>query len=292
VGWTLTLLTQQPLEVYGAVVSISPSAVVGMSRLAFRSGSKTAGPRRRPPEDDIPLATRTPHPVLSSAPPRGRGRAFLLGSGLAALAALGLLAGPLRSRLQSPPVASLNARPDADGRLLGHFPYPEAAAETLVEVAPGQQVHRDAAADLVAMQEAARADGVQIVVLSGFRSLALQQQLFFEVKAARNQSALDRARVSAPPGYSEHSTGYAVDLGDARAPGTNLSTSFESTAAYRWLQEHAAHFHFLASFPRHNPQGVSYEPWHWRYEGSLGALKLFEPAQRLAASASGGNPLR
>ena len=87
--------------------------------------------------------------------------------------------------------------------------------------------------------------------------------------------------MSAPPGYSEHSTGYAVDLGDARNPATNLSVVFENTAAFTWLQTHANRFHYRLSFPVGNGQGVSYEPWHWRFEGSAEALKTFESAQRL-----------
>jgi D-alanyl-D-alanine carboxypeptidase len=109
----------------------------------------------------------------------------------------------------------------------------------------------------------------------------VQQQLFFEVKSERNQSALERARVSAPPGYSEHSTGYAVDLGDGSAPQTNLSQDFDQTAAFVWLQANAARFHYVLSFPPGNAQGVNYEPWHWRFEGSAQALRVFEPAQRL-----------
>jgi D-alanyl-D-alanine carboxypeptidase len=88
--------------------------------------------------------------------------------------------------------------------------------------------------------------------------------------------------VSAPPGFSEHSTGYAVDLGDGSEPATNLAPSFDQTAAFAWLQAHGARYHFTLSFPRDNPQGVSYEPWHWRFEGSAEALKVFEPAQRLS----------
>jgi D-alanyl-D-alanine carboxypeptidase len=143
------------------------------------------------------------------------------------------------------------------------------------------QLHRDAGEALQALQAAAAAEGVDIRVLSAFRSIALQKQIFFDVKSERNQSALERAQVSAPPGFSEHSTGYAVDLGDGRAPATNLSPSFDETAAFRWLQAHANRFHFHLSFPQTNRQGVSYEPWHWRFEGSADALKTFEAAQRL-----------
>jgi D-alanyl-D-alanine carboxypeptidase len=197
-----------------------------------------------------------------------------------------LFSGPLRPLITPPPVAGLHARLSADGRLLGHFPYPEAPPDRLVTVLPGIQLRAEAARDLVAMREAAAAEGIDLAVLSAFRDATLQRQLFFDVKAERNQSARQRAGVSAPPGFSEHSTGYAVDLGDARQPHTHLSTSFEATPAYRWLTANAARHHFHLSFPAGNAQGVNYEPWHWRYEGSTEALRLFEPAQRLQDSAS------
>jgi D-alanyl-D-alanine carboxypeptidase len=188
----------------------------------------------------------------------------------------------LRALLLPAPLPGLNARIDSDGRLLGHFPYPEAPAASLVEVGGGQRLRPEAAAALEAMRRDAASQGVELVVLSAFRSLALQRQLFFDVMAERNQSSRERARVSAPPGFSEHSTGYAVDLGDGRAPGTNVSPRFDETAAYGWLQANAARYHFALSFPQHNAQGVNYEPWHWRFEGSTEALRLFEPAMRLS----------
>ena len=292
-GWTLTPLARSPLVFPRVLDNIRAAAVTGNLPIASRSGSSTSTRRRAGQDDDIPLATRSPHPGLAAPRPRGRGRAFVLGGLLAAFGAVALIGGPLRSRLQPTPALSLGARPAADGRLLGHFPYPEAPVQQLVTVAPGVVVRRDAAADLQALLAAAQADGIQLVVLSSFRNLDLQKQLFFDVKAQRHQSSLDRARVSAPPGYSEHSTGYAVDLGDGSRPDTHLAPAFETTPAFAWLQAHASSFHFLASFPRGNAQGVSYEPWHWRYEGSLEALKLFEPAQRLAASrGTEGDPLR
>jgi len=243
--------------------------------------------------DDIPVARRS-QPQSFRRPSRGqRFGWFLLGCLLVAAGSAALVLGPLRPLISPPPVAGLNARLSADGRLLGHFPYPEAPGSRLVALAPGLQLRSEAASALMAMQREAAAEGIDLVVLSGFRSISLQKQLFFDVKAERNQSASSRARVSAPPGFSEHSTGYAVDLGDGRLPGSNLSQSFAATPAFAWLQRHAARHHFLLSFPAGNRQGVSYEPWHWRYEGSTDALRLFEPAQRLAAKTPGaGSPSR
>lgn len=205
---------------------------------------------------------------------------LLLLLGLVALALLNRTV--LTGSGQSAVLARLGAAPAADGRLLGHFPYAEVDPAQLVSIAPGQQLQQDAAKALLAMQSGARDEGIDLVVLSAFRSQAVQNRLFFEIKSERNQTARERARVSAPPGYSEHGTGYAVDLGDGAAPASNLSTAFDQTAAFAWLQANAARYQFVLSFPRGNSQGVNYEPWHWRYEGTAQALRVFEPAQRLS----------
>jgi D-alanyl-D-alanine carboxypeptidase len=233
-----------------------------------------------PVGDDIPEARRSAPATLRRQPRRSR----LLGAGLIGFLVLasGVLLSPSGRRLWQSPAPGLVSAPGPDGRLLGHIPYPESPAAELVAHAPGQLVHREVAPDLRAMLEAARADGIDLVVLSAFRSEAMQKDLFFAVKSERNQSALERAKVSAPPGYSEHSTGFALDLGDASAPASHLSESFEATPAFAWLHRHAARFHFQLSFPRNNGQGVSYEPWHWRFEGSAAALRTFEAAHRLA----------
>jgi len=273
---------------------VSPRATGRDSRPSgLASGSQPRGGRTAPGSSggeatrggaatDIPLARRSRPLISTNASLGSRIRWSLLGSLLVGSGLLALVLGPLRPWFAPPPVTGLNARLAADGRLLGHMPYPEAPADTLDTVAPGLQLREEAARQWIAMQSAAAADGVQLTVISAFRSLALQRHLFFDVGAERSQSPEVRARVSAPPGFSEHSTGFAVDLGDGRRPETNLSTSFESTEAFAWLQANAVRFHFLLSFPANNHQGVSYEPWHWRYEGSTEALRLFEPAHRLS----------
>ena len=188
---------------------------------------------------------------------------------------------PLRRLVAPPPVEGLPARVSLDGRLLGHFPYEQAEPADLVTLASGLTLHRDAASALEEMQRDALFDGIDLRVVSAYRSIDLQKQIFFGVKSERNQSAAERARVSAPPGFSEHSTGYAVDLGDGDQPATHLSISFETTRAFAWLKANANRYHFTLSFPEQNSQGVSYEPWHWRFEGSAQALQTFEAAQRV-----------
>ena len=132
---------------------------------------------------------------------------------------------------------------------------------------------------LLKMREEAKKDGIYLVFLSGFRSINLQNDIFYSLKSIRNQEAAERAKVSAPPGYSEHSTGFAIDIGDATQRETDFETDFENTDAFRWLTKNAAKFHFKLSFNKDNKY-IDYEPWHWRYEGSIEALKVFESSNR------------
>jgi len=159
--------------------------------------------------------------------------------------------------------------------ILGHYPFEEANPDNLSNIGGGILLNQKTANAFRDMQAAARAEGVDLVALSGFRSVMVQQDLFFGVKAQRGQTASERAKVSAPPGHSEHHTGYAVDIGDARNGSTDLSERFETTAAFAWLKDNAPYYSFELSFPRGNDQGVNYEPWHWRYVGDQASLELF-----------------
>jgi zinc D-Ala-D-Ala carboxypeptidase len=178
------------------------------------------------------------------------------------------------------PSAAPNASPSPE-TLLGHFPYAEAPQAELQPISGdgGIKLRKAAAEAYQQMAAAAQAEGVILVPLSGFRSQTDQDQVFFDVKAEREQTANQRAEVSAPPGYSEHHTGYAIDLGDGNVPATNLSPSFEETAAFRWLEANALRFNFELSFPKNNPQGVTYEPWHWRFVGDRQSLETFYKAR-------------
>ena len=162
---------------------------------------------------------------------------------------------------------------------MGHLPYKEISKEKLVFIEPNIEVHIDMRKSLLKMRDDAKKNGINLVFLSGYRSISLQKDIFYSLKSVRNQIALERARVSAPPGYSEHSTGFAIDIGDANKRETDFEVEFENTDAFRWLKENAAKYHFKLSFNQNN-KNVDYEPWHWRYEGSIEALKVFEASNR------------
>jgi len=167
----------------------------------------------------------------------------------------------------------------------GHFPYPVSVPTDMLLIASYAQgedqryetLHPDAAAALLKMVAAARADGVWLVPASGFRTMT-QQRSLFTAQVASKGTPESAALVSAPPGYSEHHTGYAVDLADGSvAQGYDISASFAKTPAYQWLTANAATFSFELSFPENNEQGISFEPWHLRYIGTPAAQALFYP---------------
>ena len=174
---------------------------------------------------------------------------------------------------------NFQAEKDQKQRILGHLPYNEVPKNKLVLIEPNIEVHVDMRDSLLNMREEARKDGIYLVFLSGYRSINLQNDIFYSLKSLRNQEAAERARVSAPPGYSEHSTGFAIDIGDATQRETDFETEFENTDAFRWLKKNAARFHFKLSFEKNNKY-IDYEPWHWRYEGSIEALKVFETSNK------------
>lgn len=119
-----------------------------------------------------------------------------------------------------------------------------------------------AAAAWRGMQQRAAKAGVTLQLISAFRSYDFQVALI-RGKLDRGRTLADVLGVNAPPGYSEHHTGRALDIG---TPGVApLDEAFEHTDAFRWLQAHAKRFGFSLSYPRGNPQGYVYEPWHWRH---------------------------
>src|SRR5690606_13486569 len=112
------------------------------------------------------------------------------------------------------------------------------------------------------LREAAGRDGVALDAISGYRSHDYQLGIF-ERKLARGLALADILTVNAAPGFSEHHSGDALDIGAPDEP--PAEESFEATPAFDWLSRHAAQFGYAMSYPRGNPHGIVYEPWHWRY---------------------------
>jgi len=122
---------------------------------------------------------------------------------------------------------------------------------------------RDCARGWKRMHAAAMRAGVVLEAISGYRSHDYQLGIFRR-KLARGQTVEEILMVNAAPGFSEHHAGSALDLGTPGDPAAE--ESFEKTPAFAWLQRHAAEFGFVMSYPRGNPHGITYEPWHWRFD--------------------------
>jgi D-alanyl-D-alanine carboxypeptidase len=110
------------------------------------------------------------------------------------------------------------------------------------------------------MQQRAAIEGIALEAISGYRSHAYQLGIF-ERKLARGLDVEQILTVNAAPGYSEHHGGNALDISAPDEPAAE--ESFEHTSAFAWLQRRAGDFGFHMSYPRDNPHGIVYEPWHW-----------------------------
>ena len=123
-------------------------------------------------------------------------------------------------------------------------------------------LHPGAARAWAHLQAAALRDGVMLEAISGYRSHDYQLGIF-DRKRGRGLRVDEILAVNAAPGYSEHHSGRALDLGTPGEP--PAEESFERTPAFAWLTDNATGFGFAMSYPRDNPHGIVYEPWHWRW---------------------------
>lgn len=204
---------------------------------------------------------------------------------------------PLVPRLRAEPglreaVAALTARPGAEGRTLPVDRLERHLAHLGLDAGYGERTGLRLVPEPVRLQfagfdryrrplwlvpaaarawrilrDAALRDGIVLEAISGYRGHAYQLGIF-ERKRARGQSVEEILNVNAAPGYSEHHSGCALDLGTPGEP--PAEESFEATPAFAWLRGNAAGCGFVMSYPRGNPHGIVYEPWHWRFEPAPG----------------------
>ena len=158
----------------------------------------------------------------------------------------------------------------SDGRLQAYrLPFCKQANLSELEVADIDFVGRSfviasvATGPWQAMCSAATSDNVLLKPASGFRSYLYQAKLI-ERQIAKGRSIDEILSGNAIPGFSEHHTGCAIDvIGDLSVP----ESEFHGTETYSWMLENASRFKFRLSYPRDNPYGIIFEPWHWFFEG-------------------------
>jgi len=130
----------------------------------------------------------------------------------------------------------------------------------------GIQLRSDAANAFKQFTKAAKAKGVSITLVSGYRSYAQQQSLYNDYVRQYGQQTADT--LSARPGFSEHQTGLSLDIGNPNGS-CALESCFASTPAGRWAADHADEYGFVIRYPEGYGAitGYTYEPWHLRYVG-------------------------
>ena len=109
---------------------------------------------------------------------------------------------------------------------------------------------------------AALEDGIRIYGISAFRSYQRQEEIYLD--SIKTKGAEHTARYIAPPGYSEHQTGLAIDV-SCEAVNFELTEEFADTPEGIWLAKYAHQFDFRLSYPKDNTEGYAYEPWHICY---------------------------
>jgi LAS superfamily LD-carboxypeptidase LdcB len=120
-------------------------------------------------------------------------------------------------------------------------------------------VHSTALEPLLALLNQARDDGVILLVESGYRSEGYQRSIFKRL-LDEGRSFADIVRYVAPPGYSQHALGTAVDFHPS-------NWEFANTPAYEWLKKNAASFNFEETYSPTNGHNMPWEAWHWNYIG-------------------------
>jgi len=111
------------------------------------------------------------------------------------------------------------------------------------------------------MLKDAERDGLDLRIISAFRSFDEQAQLKGQYTVQYGTGA---NTFSADQGYSEHQLGTTVDVSTDQL-GTSF-TSIDQTEAFSWLEKNAHKYGFILSYPQNN-QYYQYEPWHWRFVG-------------------------
>ena len=144
-----------------------------------------------------------------------------------------------------------------DTNLVAHYEDLARLPDSLCYMDYKIYIRTDAAKAFVKMAQAAMADSIFFTAKSGFRSPSYQKQMIRR-RLKEGKSFAEIIRSAAPPGYSGHSTGYAVDIATGSYP-------FSKSKAYTWLSENASKFGFIETYPKGNETLKTWEPWHWEF---------------------------
>jgi D-alanyl-D-alanine carboxypeptidase len=109
---------------------------------------------------------------------------------------------------------------------------------------------------------------VAITIMSSFRSYSTQVSLYGSYVAQKGMAEADTS--SARPGFSEHQSGLALDIGDPVAgPACEFTYCMADSAAGKWVAAHGADYGFVVRYQMgmEGTTGYLAEPWHLRFVG-------------------------
>lgn len=142
------------------------------------------------------------------------------------------------------------------------------------------QLQAEAANAVKTMINEAKKQGVSLRTISGYRSYNSQSSVYNSYVATDGQAKTDT--YSSRPGYSEHQTGLAVDMGDVGGR-CDLEICYFNTPGGQWIAKNAHLFGFTIRYQENktNITGYQYEPWHLRYVGAELATELHKSGQTM-----------
>lgn len=183
----------------------------------------------------------------------------------------------------SPPPTEPEASPDWRLLLVNPWnPLPEGFQVEVTALGDDFFIDQRVEPALTQMLEAARQEGMELVVRSAFRTRETQQALYDnKVKRLINQgwspeeAPAEAARWVARPGTSEHEAGLALDI--VAADFRDLTAAQADTPQQQWLMANAHRFGFILRYPEEKQEitGIGYEPWHYRYVGPEAAERIY-----------------
>lgn len=166
-----------------------------------------------------------------------------------------------QSTIKSPEIKVLNGITYVEGILLVNKTYH-------LPKNYDPKVNKEALKNLKKMQADAKALGLNIPLVSGYRSYETQEKLHNKYVKKDGEGVANT--YSAKPGESEHQTGLAFDIG-------SVDRSFANTIEAKWLAENAYLYGFIIRYPKGKTDitGYIYEPWHVRYLGEKKAKDVY-----------------
>lgn len=142
--------------------------------------------------------------------------------------------------------------------------------------------------ELLLMLQAAKKDGVNLVICSPYRDINRQKVLFerkINAYMKKGMSYMDAYKTASQavtvPGASEHQIGLALDI--VADNYSTLNEGFGDTTAGKWLARHSCEYGFILRYPKGKEYitSIEYEPWHFRYVGKEAATVIMQQGMTL-----------